>query len=335
MHVVLDVIGAVVITAAILTCSIALWSLAPRAKRIRQRPAQEVSMKGVLAITGMVCAAVITTGAIVGLQERVQAAPFDTHAVSVAGPVRPLDNNASAGRVVFTFDDGPDAYTPALLTEMKKMHLRGVFFVFGWKVAAHPAIVRAELAAGDRIENHTWDHPSFTGASTDTPPLTDAKIKAELEATQKAIVAAGAPLPTLYRPPFGDITAADNALAAKLGLRIVQPFSVLPRGNIVDSRDWTGISAQQIVRDVTRGYNAKVNGRTIHMAGIRGGSVIGFHDSAPGSCSKPSELCSYVVNTIRSLPGIVAYMNAHHLGVTVIVPPNTTGGIVPNIPVSR
>ena len=44
------------------------------------------------------------------------------------------------------------------------------------------------------------------------------------------------------------------------------------------------------------------------------------------------QLCNDVINMIRSLPGIVAFMNRHHLGVTTDVPANATGGVVPNIP---
>jgi peptidoglycan-N-acetylglucosamine deacetylase len=281
----------------------------------------------------------IGTGALVGLHQKHAAVtleqnrsaiPLDPLTVSIRGPMHPLDNNASAGKVVFTFDDGPGSYTQVLVKELKALHLRAIFFVFGWKAQAYPQVIREELADGDRVENHTWDHPSFTGASTDTPALSAAKIRAELAWTDQAIVAAGAPKPTLYRPPFGDINAKDNEIAASLGLRLVEPFSVTPAGTPIDSRDWTGISATQIVRDVTLGYY--VGSR--YVPGIHGGSVIGFHDSSPGGpCSAQLKLCRYTINTIRSLPGIVAFMNWHHLGVTTDVPANATGGVVPNIPV--
>ncbi len=303
-----------------------------------RRKARRKKVTSVLAIASVVCAAMIGAGAVVGLHQKpsaisldqnLSAIPFDALTVSVPGPVHPLHNNASAGKIIFTFDDGPDSYTPALLKELKALHLRAVFFVFGWKAKAYPQVIREELADGDRVENHTWDHPSFTGASTDTPPLSVAKIKAELVATQQAIVAAGAPKPRLYRPPFGDINAQDNEIAASLGLRLVEPFSVTPKGKPIDSRDWTGISAAQIDRDVTLGYY--VGSR--YVPGIHRGSVIGFHDSAPaGPCSAEELLCNYTINAIRSLPGIVAFMNRHHLGVTTDVPDNATGGVVPNIP---
>ena len=117
------------------------------------------------------------------------------------------------------------------------------------------------------MEVHTFDHLSFTGASTDTAPLDASKISAELASTTQEIEAAGAPAPTQYRPPFGDITAADNKIAAGLGLRIVQPFSVVPGGNIVDSGDWHAWSPSRIASQVEYGYWAAPQGHQMHLPG--------------------------------------------------------------------
>lgn len=251
--------------------------------------------------------------------------------------VHPLDNSGSAGSVTFTFDDGPSIFDQALLTEMGKLHLRGVFFVFGDKVAGNRKIIQEEAAAGDLVENHTWDHQSFTGFSTHSKPLTYPEITEELVHTQRAIVAAGAPTPTLYRPPYGDINGYENNLAASMGLRIVMPYMSNPHHTprIVDSMDWTGRSAAQIVTAVTRGAVSE----GVRFPGMDGGSILAFHDSAPGSCVNPVKadagLCADVVQMIKALPGIVDYMNAHNFGVTVDVPSNATGNIVPNVPVKQ
>ena len=264
------------------------------------------------------------------------AQPLSARSVSIPGPARPLANDASAGKVIFTFDNGPDCYTPALLAEMRRLHLTGVFYTFGYKVTEHPSVVRDEVRAGDLVEVHTFDHLSFTGASTDTAPLTPSKISAELASTVQAIQAAGAPAPTQYRPPYGDITAADDKIAAKLGLQIVQPFSVVPGGNIVDSGDWHPWSAAKIARQVEYGYQAAPQGRWVHLAGLaQGARVIGFHDSAAPSCGQGGAEDDYPAAMIRSLPLIVDWMNAHHLGVTTTVPADATGGTVPVIPARK
>jgi peptidoglycan/xylan/chitin deacetylase (PgdA/CDA1 family)/glycosyltransferase involved in cell wall biosynthesis len=217
-----------------------------------------------------------------------------------------LSNNASAGKVVFTFDDGPGIHTLQLISELKAEHVPAVFFEIGEDVAANPRTVQAEVKAGFLVEVHTWDHQSLTGASTHTKPLTDAQVRAELVKCINAIVAAGAPRPTLWRPPYGDVNAHDAAIAASLGLRLVMSWSV--NGTITDNGDWQHISAPQIVRNVTLGWP---NGEEIHE-----GSIIAGHDGI--NLDAPS--------TIAAIPAIVRWLNAHHLGATDQVPADATGG---------
>ena len=159
----------------------------------------------------------------------------------------------------------------------------------------------AEVANGEVIGNHTWDHPSLTGKATGTRPLSQAQVRDQLTRANAAIVTVGAPEPSLWRPPYGGVNAADVATARVLGLRVV-----LDSGdNIIDSNDWDGLSAQQIAR--------RVDPR------LRDGTIIAFHDG----------LRTAAPATIRALPLIVAYMNAHHLGATTAVRPDATGGVVP------
>ena len=219
-----------------------------------------------------------------------------------------LDNNASAGKVVFTFDDGPGIHTLALISELKAEHVPAVFFEIGENVAANPRIVRAEVKAGFLVEVHTWDHRSLTGASTHTKPLTAAQVRWELVKCIDAIVAAGAPRPTLWRPPYGDVNAQDVAIAASLGLRLVESWSV--NGRITDNGDWEGISAAHIFHNVTSGWPNGVI--------MQSGSIIAGHDGI--DLDAP--------NTIAAMPMIVRYMNMRHLGATDVVPANATGGVL-------
>ena len=227
------------------------------------------------------------------------AAPFRLPPPPVPGA--PLANDASAGKVVFTFDDGPDEHTPAVLAELNALHVKGVFFLIGEKAAAHPEIVAAEVANGEVVGNHTWNHPSVTGKATGTRPLSQAQVRDQLARANAAIVTADAPEPSLWRPPYGRVNAADVATARALGLRVVLDSGT----NIIDSNDWDGLSAQQIA--------ARVDPR------LRDGTIIAFHDG----------LRTAAPATIRALPLIVAYMNAHHLGATTAVRPDATGGVVP------
>lgn len=229
----------------------------------------------------------------------------------------PINNDCSGGYVEFTFDDGPGVNTPAVLQALEGLNLKATFFVIGDKLPGNPAndqAIQAEVANGFSVQNHTYDHASFTGASTGTAPLTDAQIQAELADASNAIVNAGAPMPTLYRPPYGDISTYDDLLAQHLGYRVVMPFGT-PTGNIVDSRDWTGISPSQIASNVTNGYT--LNGNS--YPGIKANSIISMHDG----------LGQATLNTVQGLQQIVDYMNSHSLCSTSVIRPDATGGILP------
>jgi peptidoglycan/xylan/chitin deacetylase (PgdA/CDA1 family) len=58
-------------------------------------------------------------------------------------------------------------------------------------------------AAGDQIVNHSWDHRSFTGASTNTAPLTTTQIGQELGRTEDLVRhVAGTSTNGWFRPPY-------------------------------------------------------------------------------------------------------------------------------------
>jgi peptidoglycan/xylan/chitin deacetylase (PgdA/CDA1 family) len=230
---------------------------------------------------------------------------------------RPLNNDCSAGYVELTFDDGPDINTPLVLTTLEGLNLKATFFVLGSKLANNPtgqATVADEVAHSFSVQNHTWDHASFTGATTGTAPLTQTQIQDELDSASNAIVAAGAPKPTLYRPPYGDINAWADNVAQHDGYRIVMPWGT-PSGNIVDSGDWTGISTAQIVSNVTNGYTK--NG--YFYPGIKDGSIVLMHDGESQT----------TLNTVNALQPIVDYMNTNHLCSTATIRDDATGGVVP------
>src|SRR5712692_5124776 len=150
-------------------------------------------------------------------------------ATSHADTWRPLSNtDCSGGTATFTFDDGPGPNTPLVLSTLSNLGLTGIFFVNGNKIDGSTSgtqSVQQEALAGNLVENHTYDHASFTGASTGTAHLTQDQIISELNQTQTAIINAGLPAPTLYRPPYGDIDAWSDNIARSLGLRIVMSWS--------------------------------------------------------------------------------------------------------------
>jgi peptidoglycan/xylan/chitin deacetylase (PgdA/CDA1 family) len=85
-------------------------------------------------------------------------------ATAGAGPAHAA--SCSAGYVGLTFDDGPsNAHTPALLNALKQNGLKATLFNEGQYAVAYPAQVKAEVAAGMWIGNHSYDHPHLTTLS--------------------------------------------------------------------------------------------------------------------------------------------------------------------------
>jgi peptidoglycan-N-acetylglucosamine deacetylase len=65
-------------------------------------------------------------------------------------------------KVALTFDDGPDPNTtPLLLDRLSQHRIRCAFFVIGQKAAAHPELIRAIIAQGHEIGNHSDRHDNL------------------------------------------------------------------------------------------------------------------------------------------------------------------------------
>lgn len=174
-----------------------------------------------------------------------------------------------AGRrqVALTFDDGPDPEgTPRLLRLLAARGVRATFFLIGERAARHPEIVRAIVAEGHEIGNHTWHHRNawFLGpAATERELSGGARILANLAGR----------VPTLYRPPWGIVNVPALLTARRAGLTTVlwsiQPEGLRPRspsdqldycasrlhdGAIVDLHDAPGLpGAPQRLLDLMPG----------------------------------------------------------------------------------
>ena len=239
-------------------------------------------------------------------------------------PVPLTDANCSGGYVIFSFDGGPLppplGGTPLILSTLEGLHANGVFFVLGTAVTKNPAMIRQEVKDGDLVENHTWNHNDFTGQSTGGKPLTLAQVKTVLEQGAAAIVKAGAPAPTLYRPPFDDVTAADNRVAASLNERIVMSYG-LPGSGIVDSQDWREkFTGQQIADNIIYGFKDEsgdeIPGLDSHTSRTY---VVGYHDGLDAKVSTPAA---------QSLQPIVSWMNQNRMCGTTNVPNPADGGVL-------
>lgn len=147
----------------------------------------------------------------------------------------------SGGKAVnITIDDGPDpAWTPQVLHVLKENGVRATFCMIGPQAAAHPDLVKAVVAAGHRLCDHTVDHDESMNHKS------RAYQKHEILAAATQIAqASGGVKPQYYRAPGGAFTPYSRQVAAAAGLR--------PLGWNVDAKDWErpGVGAiQATVKD--------------------------------------------------------------------------------------
>lgn len=181
------------------------------------------------------------------------------------------------GRVALTFDDGPRQHTTGrLLRILHRRHAPATFFVQGHRVRAHPSLIRRMARQGHVVGNHTWNHKQLTGLSA-------RRIRSQLVRTNRAIRRAGAPRPTLMRPPYGSTDDRVRRVAGRLELTEVLWT--------IDTRNWSGIASATIAHRVLSGIR-------------RGPNIVLLHDGVAGSS-----------RTVRAVPRIIR--GIRHLGYCV------------------
>ncbi|MFG2103158.1 polysaccharide deacetylase family protein [Micromonospora echinaurantiaca] len=156
-------------------------------------------------------------------------------------------------RVTLTFDDGPDPqYTPQVLDALREYGVRATFCVVGENAQAHPELIRAILAEGHTLCNHSWDHDVSLGSRSPE------RIRADLLRTSDAIRAAAPDAPiAYYRQPGGAWTWPVVSTARKLGMT--------PLHWTVDPSDWQAPGAGPIAATV--------------VGQVGPGSVVLLHDA--------------------------------------------------------
>ncbi len=107
--------------------------------------------------------------------------------------------------LALSFDDGPGPFTPRILAILKRQHVKATFFEIGRQVSLYPRLTRQLARAGMVIGDHTETHPPMAQLSV-------AAQAAELDRASRAIHAAGAPRPLLFRPPYGSFNSTTLGL---------------------------------------------------------------------------------------------------------------------------
>lgn len=153
------------------------------------------------------------------------------------------NNGQCNGYVGITFDDGPTSNTGTLINLLKQNNLKPVtWFVWGRRVSDNLSMVSRMQEVGE-AQNHSYTHPHMTNYSYQ-------QIIDELSRTSQIIQNAGAPAPTLYRPPYGEVNSTIRQAAQNLGMRLITWD--------VDSQDWNNASTSAIVDAANRLQNGQV-----------------------------------------------------------------------------
>lgn len=160
-----------------------------------------------------------------------------------SGPATVLWQGRRDARVVtLTFDAGSDlGRTARILDLLATEHITATFGITGRFAEQYPDVVARIAAAGHQLVNHTADHRSFTGASTDTRALSAAERADQLRRGEAAIRAATGGVGTAgwFRPPYGDLDTSVERDVAAAGWSTVLMWTV-------DSLGWKGLPADQV-----------------------------------------------------------------------------------------
>ena len=104
---------------------------------------------------------------------------------------------AGDGSVALTFDDGPSPETtPHVLAALARAGARATFFLSGVRVAAHPDLAAAIVAAGHAVYGHGWEHVDLERAGPEAALAAARRAEAVLSALRPT------PDPYLMRFPY-------------------------------------------------------------------------------------------------------------------------------------
>ena len=195
-------------------------------------------------------------------------------------PTYPILYHQGAGgqhEVALTFDDGPDPeWTPRILDILKERGVKAAFFIVGKNAEDHPALVQRILDEGHEIGNHTYSHANLA-------IMSPARMRLELNMTQRLIESITGRSTTLFRPPYNadsNPTKIEELTPLKIAQEELDYTVVLEK---VDPQDWARPGADVIVQRVKDLRNE--------------GNLVLLHD-AGGDRSQ----------TVEALPKIIDYL---------------------------
>lgn len=155
-------------------------------------------------------------------------------------------------KIAITFDAawGADK-TQQIVDICKQKNIKATFFLVGFWVKDYPEMVKVIDEAGMEIGTHSNTHPKMSG-------LSEAQIREELTTSINLIKDITKKEVRVFRPPFGDYNDRLISVCESMKLQAIQWD--------VDSLDWKGLSAGEIMQRVGKG--------------VRPGSIILCHNNS-------------------------------------------------------
>ncbi len=159
---------------------------------------------------------------------------------------RAVTGSAGDGRfegaklIALTFDDGPyPVDTPALIAALHDAHVPATFFIIGRDAEQYPGLLRAIVAAGNEVGNHTLTHPNLD-------QLDDAAVAQQLSAAATVLgtYVNDPAVHRFFRPPHGRFRPATLTVAQRAGYDTIFWTD--------DPGDWRAVDAATILDHVTR-----------------------------------------------------------------------------------
>lgn len=176
--------------------------------------------------------------------------------------------NTDEKKVALTFDAAWGADKTSKIVEiLTNEGVGGTFFLVGFWSEKYADKIKEIDAAGLDIGTHSNTHPKMS-------QLTSSQIEDELTVSMNLITSVTNKEVRFFRPPYGDYNDQLLTVADNLGLQTIQ-WSV-------DSLDWKGLSADQILARV--------------KAGVHNGAIILFHNNSD--------------NIVEALPLVIAFLKA-------------------------
>ncbi len=211
---------------------------------------------------------------------RSRPAPADDRGVQRVLGYTPFVTSGGRQRrlIALTFDDGPSPYTGAVVGILVRMHVPATFFIVGQQLRYFSAGLRDEFrhgfTVGDHTENHAWLVRLAAGGQA-----------AQIGGAAAAVQHLGAPLPRLFRPPYGEYD--------RVTLSVLHSLRMLMVLWSVDPGDWRRPGVKAIVAGV--------------LSHATPGAIVIMHDGG-GDRSQ----------TVAALPAVIRGLRRLHYGLVSV-----------------